>query len=118
MTKAMQLCKECDTHLTRRDDDICYRCNEKRTADALVNLYASPVRSPFTPGIKVPCQDRPELFFGRGKVRLEAKELCAGCPVRQQCLDWATVNDEQGVWAGTTRDERRELTRQRLTLVA
>lgn len=70
------------------------------------------------PGRKTPCQDRPELFFGRGKVKLEAKELCGSCPVNLLCHEWATVNDEEGVWAGTTRDERRELTRQRLTLVA
>lgn len=61
-------------------------------------------------------------------MKLEAKRLCDSCPVNLLCHEWATANDEEGVWAGTTRDERRavratrderrDLTRQRLTLVA
>jgi len=34
---------------------------------------------------------------------------CAGCPVRQQCLQWATRCDEPGYWAGTTKADREQM---------
>jgi len=40
----------------------------------------------------------------------KAKEFCAGCPVRQECLDLAMADDELvGVWGGTTGAERRQM---------
>ena len=58
----------------------------------------------------------PELFFpigtaGAGLVQADrAKRVCAGCPVRAVCLDWAlTTGQEVGVWGGTVPDERRVL---------
>ena len=39
-----------------------------------------------------------------------AKLVCAGCPVRMECLDHAVAVDERyGVWGGLTQDERRQL---------
>jgi WhiB family redox-sensing transcriptional regulator len=44
----------------------------------------------------------------------EAKEICAGCPVREPCLEYAlTVREKHGVWGGLTERERRRLVRQR-----
>ena len=41
-----------------------------------------------------------------------AKRVCAGCPVRTQCLDYAIAASERhGVWGGLTELERRRLTR-------
>ncbi|WSQ12949.1 WhiB family transcriptional regulator [Streptomyces sp. NBC_01231] len=38
----------------------------------------------------------------------EAKELCAQCPVRRDCLNYALENDlKEGVWGGLTEAERR-----------
>ncbi|MFK4688238.1 WhiB family transcriptional regulator [Streptomyces pristinaespiralis] len=38
----------------------------------------------------------------------EAKELCALCPVRRECLNFALENDlKEGVWGGLTEAERR-----------
>jgi WhiB family redox-sensing transcriptional regulator len=38
----------------------------------------------------------------------QAKAICAGCPVRRQCLDFATANDlGYGIWGGTTPEDRR-----------
>lgn len=44
----------------------------------------------------------------------EAKAVCAGCVVRQTCLEWALTNRERdGVWGGATERERRRILRQR-----
>jgi WhiB family transcriptional regulator, redox-sensing transcriptional regulator len=37
----------------------------------------------------------------------EALSVCAGCPVRTQCRDFALgTRQKWGVWGGTTEDER------------
>lgn len=39
-----------------------------------------------------------------------AKSVCEGCPVREDCLEWALDNDEQhGIWGGMTKRERDRL---------
>lgn len=39
-----------------------------------------------------------------------AKQVCAGCPVRAECLSWALRTDEPwGVWGGMGPNERRRL---------
>jgi len=56
-------------------------------------------------------QTDPELFFPEkgGSVR-EAKAVCAGCPVRAQCLAHALAHGERfGVWGGLSEHERRRL---------
>ena len=62
----------------------------------------------------------PELFFPIGKAGLgqgeiqRAKIVCAGCPVRQSCLDFALeTGQEFGIWGGYDEDERRVLRRSR-----
>lgn len=40
-----------------------------------------------------------------------AKSLCARCPVIAECLNAALDRNEQGVWGGTTLDERRTMKR-------
>jgi WhiB family redox-sensing transcriptional regulator len=43
-----------------------------------------------------------------------AKLVCAGCPVRAECLEWALASrQEDGVWGGLTDNERRRLRRRR-----
>ncbi len=64
----------------------------------------------------------PELFFApdgsRGPTRalyeVEAKALCAQCPVRQQCLEYALEARMDGVWGATNELERRALRRARV----
>jgi WhiB family redox-sensing transcriptional regulator len=44
----------------------------------------------------------------------DAKAVCANCPVREQCLEWAlATRQEEGVWGGLTDNERRRLRRRR-----
>lgn len=55
------------------------------------------------------------LFFpnSQEEVTPEAKAVCAGCPVREPCLQYAMVNDLAGIWAGTSQRQRRRLRRSR-----
>lgn len=63
----------------------------------------------------IACRDAdPDLFFPIGATGAalrqmeEAKRICRACPVQIQCLGWALENGiADGVWGGTTPDERR-----------
>jgi WhiB family redox-sensing transcriptional regulator len=65
------------------------------------------------------CRDTdPDLFFPVGTTGLavdqiaSAKAVCATCPVRRECLEFALfTNQDSGVWGGTSEDERRKLRR-------
>lgn len=55
------------------------------------------------------CRGRgPAEFFPASKhTTREVKELCARCPVLDQCLDYAVASPELGgIWAGTTPSQR------------
>ena len=41
----------------------------------------------------------------------KAKRLCSTCAVKQECLDYALRNNEDGVWGGLTANERRKVKR-------
>jgi WhiB family redox-sensing transcriptional regulator len=57
----------------------------------------------------------PDLFFPeRGASTREAKEVCRGCVVREDCLEFALANGEKfGIWGGLSERERRRLRRAR-----
>ena len=59
----------------------------------------------------------PDLFFPeRGASTREAKEVCRGCVVREDCLEFALANGEKfGIWGGMSERERRRIRRQRAT---
>ena len=52
-----------------------------------------------------------DVFFpGRGESAGPARQVCAQCPVRQPCLDYAITNRIiHGIWGGLTERERRAL---------
>lgn len=60
-----------------------------------------------------------ELFFPIGTTgpaldqAEQAKAVCAGCPVRAECLAWALDSGQDGIWGGLTEDQRRTLRRGR-----
>ncbi|WP_055702959.1 WhiB family transcriptional regulator [Streptomyces silaceus] len=68
---------------------------------------------------KAACRNAdPELFFPVGEkgpalrdIRA-AKRICARCPVKRECLDWALgTGQTSGVWGGTCEEERTALRR-------
>jgi WhiB family redox-sensing transcriptional regulator len=47
------------------------------------------------------------VFFTDGGHAVAAKKVCAGCPVRSDCLDYALANRERhGIWGGYGREDR------------
>lgn len=57
----------------------------------------------------------PDSFFPeRGDRTTEAKAVCAGCVVREACLEYAlTHRIDHGIWGGTVERDRRRIRRQR-----
>lgn len=57
----------------------------------------------------------PDLFFPQqGGDTVGARKVCASCPVRRQCLEYALANNEHwGIWGGLTEMERRAIRRRR-----
>jgi WhiB family redox-sensing transcriptional regulator len=57
-------------------------------------------------------REDPELFFpisasGPAQVQISAaKAVCARCSVRANCLSYALITQPDGIWGGTTREER------------
>jgi WhiB family redox-sensing transcriptional regulator len=57
------------------------------------------------------CRDRPDVtwFPDRGKSTAPAKAICAGCPVRVECLSFAQHEGiDHGTWGGLSPRERRK----------
>src|ERR1700757_5300268 len=57
----------------------------------------------------------PSMFFPSDGVGVEvARRVCADCPVKGPCLEYALYNRiEHGVWGGASERERRRIARQR-----
>jgi WhiB family transcriptional regulator, redox-sensing transcriptional regulator len=57
----------------------------------------------------------PETFFPSDGVGVEiARRICADCPVKGPCLEYALYNRiEHGVWGGASERERRRIARRR-----
>lgn len=57
----------------------------------------------------------PEKGKGRSSSTREARVICAGCAVRDPCLDFAVEHGEKfGIWGGLSERERRRVRRERL----
>ena len=62
------------------------------------------------------CRDEPaSTFFPSDGVGVDvARRICADCPVREACLEYALRNGiDHGVWGGTSERERRRIARRR-----
>jgi len=59
----------------------------------------------------------PEVFYpvsDDDDAAEEAKSICALCPVREPCLEFAlSTREKDGVWGGLTERERRRVLRRR-----
>ena len=62
------------------------------------------------------CRDEsPSVFFPSDGVGVEfARKICATCPVKEPCLEYALTNGiDHGVWGGASERERRRIARRR-----
>lgn len=50
-------------------------------------------------------------------LRERARRVCKSCPFEIQCREWALATGQQGMYGGTTTQERRVLRRKRRTEV-
>lgn len=59
----------------------------------------------------------PEVFFPSDGVGvIVAQRICATCPVREQCLEYALEERiDHGVWGGASERERRRILKRRRT---
>ena len=57
----------------------------------------------------------PAVFFPSDGVGVEiAKKICATCPVKDECLEYALAHRvDHGVWGGASERQRRRLLKQR-----
>ena len=55
------------------------------------------------------------VFFPENESQVvAAKAICAACPVREACLDFALITrQDDGVWGGLDENERRRVRRRR-----
>jgi len=60
-------------------------------------------------------EEQPSLFFPSDGVGVEvARRVCATCPVKSPCLEYALRNGiDHGVWGGASERERRRIARRR-----
>jgi WhiB family redox-sensing transcriptional regulator len=60
----------------------------------------------------------PKVFFPSDGVGVEiARRICAECPVKAPCLEYALYNRiEHGVWGGASERERRRIARRRRSI--
>src|ERR1700722_3945296 len=80
----------------------------------LRKLYGGPMDTAWMAEGK--CRELPaETFFPSDGVGVEiARRMCADCPVREPCLEYALYNRiEHGVWGGASERERRRIARRR-----
>ncbi len=64
--------------------------------------------------LQASCHGRAEEMFSEPTEQRRARQVCFGCPVRNQCLSEALDNRiEWGVWGGKTERERRLILRRR-----
>lgn len=65
-------------------------------------------------------EQRPALFFPNDGVGVDAaRRVCAGCPVKGPCLEYAlTERIDHGVWGGASERERRRILKARRVRVS
>lgn len=84
----------------------------KRQRDDYLELAEAIKEASSIPG----CTNFPDAFFPEGQeingpVARWAKAMCQVCPIRRQCLAYATKWESEGIWGGKTPKERRPLDR-------
>lgn len=104
------LCKECYDVKTRDPSGICSACrgNEPHGPDQIVAKYEAQTYVPYPEAFyteELPCKGRNEFLLPNASQRV--RDMCRRCPIYDWCLEWGIANDEQGIWGGLSRLERK-----------
>lgn len=68
------------------------------------------VEMPQLPDAACKGTSNPDAFYSFNPRELEqARNICRRCPAIRDCLAWALTHTEEGIWAGTTEEQRKEL---------
>jgi WhiB family redox-sensing transcriptional regulator len=61
----------------------------------------------------------PDAFFPeRGGLGIQARRICYGCDVREECLQYALEHRERGIWGGTSEIARLKMIEREGAVVA
>lgn len=84
---------------------------DETDVDSVTSVVVQLLRRPRWQTVGACRGERVEMFIpDRGGPTARAKQLCARCTVRAECLRYAlAVPDLVGYWAGTNERERRKL---------
>ena len=110
------VCADCRAALneaqrTRRSKQSGGVVYTKKQRELREELDRMPLPSWMADGL---CLDyHPDLWFSDNRNAIDrAKEICAGCPVRDLCLQWALdTRERHGVFGGQTFGERANILR-------
>ncbi len=93
---------------------------EGTSTDRSVRLLPNTMAGPAAPAVGewhgrgLCVGEDPDVFFpSHGEPGMKAREICAACLVRVDCLKYSTATDEFGIWGGLDQQERRNLKRKR-----
>lgn len=105
------ICTECYEFRTKDPSGVCAICRRRvAKAPSLIQLFAAEVwiDKPFPATLKLPCETMRDEYM-KPRASQAVRDLCATCPkvAYDWCLDWGVANDEQGIWGGLSRPERK-----------
>lgn len=100
-----------DTSTTTQERAVTALIPQPRRAPATAQTPGLEELSPAEWTTRAVCANSdPDLLFVTGAAQRDAARMCAGCPVRLECLADALDNEvEFGVWGGLTERQRRAL---------
>lgn len=67
------------------------------------------MKPPRTEDADLPCTKAPAVYYpkpGDNQAARIARWLCARCPVKQRCAEWAIRHEAHGHWGGLSEDDR------------
>lgn len=123
------MCTECYEWRTRHPTGICSKCRnyevDEKEGAGILRRYQAATYIPYPEGFgkkNIGCRGQ-NGEFDKPNASQNARETCWRCPMYSWCLSWGIENDEQGIWGGLSRGERRQvrngaLTRSDVILVA
>ena len=82
------------------------------TTDPIFRMMAVPISDERPWLVFSACRHAdPDLFFPSSREETQhALSICASCPVRPECLDYALETGERfGIWGGLTEKKRRKV---------